>query len=135
MNGTAMFFRLLERVVRHSANAGTALAFPLFALVALVGSSTVIANHEPTNTQACQAQFEIERAMCNSLTGQARAACQRQAAERFRMCRGQASPTALTSAPGADNGAGGAPTTPDVTRVPNSRSSPKWLLRLQQTRS
>ncbi len=145
MNGT----RMLGRVMRHSAIVGTVLAFPLFALLALIGSSTVIAENGPLAVQACQQQFQTERAMCNSLTGQARAACQRQAAERFRTCRGQASPTTPGGGPSGGDGDGGGgaggggplgtpnPAAANVssigTREPNFRSSPKWLLRLQRT--
>ena len=91
---------------------GTALAFPVFTLLALVNSGNVNANRQPNNTQECQEQFAKARAMCQGLTGQARAACQRQAAEQFRMCRGQASPTQVAASaissivPPASNGGG-----------------------------
>jgi hypothetical protein len=121
--------------------AGIALAFPVFTLLALVSSGNVNANHQPNNTQECQEQFEKERAMCQGLTGQARAACQRQAAERFRMCRGQASPTQVAASaissivpPASNGGASNDLGSPNTKRISSSERASKSLFGPLRTR-
>jgi hypothetical protein len=63
--------------------------------VSLLGGTAAIAHHEMIDPRVCAEIFQRETAKCQTLTGFARAACQAQAATRFRTCRGSpASPSA-----------------------------------------
>lgn len=113
------------RLVASSLSMAAVLVVPLVMLVGVTPSGVAIAQQDPG---ICQQIFQQERAKCNTLTGIARAVCQRLAAENFRHCRGQASPTSLAAgnssailSPTTDGGA------PVVFSPPASASLPPTL--------
>jgi hypothetical protein len=92
-------FTKLAKPLRRLFSGTTSYFFTLFAAVvagiSLFGGTAAIANHERIDPRVCQEQFQRETEKCRTLTGFARAACQQQAAARFRTCRAQpASPSA-----------------------------------------
>ena len=86
----------LMKPIRRLFSAGAGYSFMLLVLgitgITLVGGDAAIARSRRIDPRVCQEQFQRETEKCRTLTGRARAACQQQAANHFRTCRGQASP-------------------------------------------